>query len=387
MSEESEQQPGEIVIVKIRRHDPELEGAHAGVWKLAYADFVTAMMAFFLLMWLVNITTKEQRDGISAYFNPVAVATSASGTDGLLAGRTTDTKGALDAPDGAGRTPHPVASPPTVSALGATKRPPQGSQEDKGAKTREEAKPLRVAPSSAETTKEAHSGAGDNIANGADIRHFEDPFAVPEDQLKGSEGIGLSEKEVPAGYARDTMAPDLSIIENDAPLADRSRLLANLEQRQTLDTVKEKLLAELTRLMTERGLAENVQLRVDKEGLRIQISDDNKFSMFPVGSSQMTPDARALIETISSIVKDIPNGIMITGHTDARAYRGSQGYTNWELSSDRANAARRALVAGGLNPERIQRVEGHGDRVPLIKEDPMDPRNRRISILVRAEGG
>jgi chemotaxis protein MotB len=121
--------PQEVVIVRVKRHDHELEGVHGGVWKLAYADFVTAMMAFFLLMWLVNATTEEQRDGISAYFNPMAVATGASGTDGLMAGRTADTEGSMTAPNGEGERPHPVSAPPSVSTIGTEKRRPQGAED------------------------------------------------------------------------------------------------------------------------------------------------------------------------------------------------------------------------------------------------------------------
>src|SRR5690554_5569458 len=108
-------QEDEVVIVKVKRKDPEDDGAHAGTWKIAYAEFVTAMMTFFLLMWLVNATTEDQRDRISASFNPVARATSVSGADGLMSGRTADTEGALTAPDGDGERPHPVSAPPTVS--------------------------------------------------------------------------------------------------------------------------------------------------------------------------------------------------------------------------------------------------------------------------------
>lgn len=363
------EEPQEIVIVKVRRHDPELEGGHTGVWKLAYADFVTAMMAFFLLMWLVNATTKEQRDGISNYFNPVSVSTGTSGTDGLLAGRTTDTEGSLDAPDGAGRLGHPMTAPPFISALGTEKLVPQGAQTERGTKPKDEARDLSVSPMAqirSELVRTPEETA---------VRTFDDPFGEPD------EAISLDAyRELAALTPLD--APEKLKEELDEPI-----MHAGPDKGGDLEALKSELLEHLTQLLEENGLTDNVKLNIDKDGLRIQITDDNKFSMFPVGSARLERETAKIIETIAQVVRDIPNGIMITGHTDALPYRTADGYSNWELSSDRANAARRALVESGMESTRILRVEGHGDRSPLIEEDAFDARNRRISILVLANRG
>lgn len=359
-------EPQEVVIVKVRRHDPELEGGHMGVWKLAYADFVTAMMAFFLLMWLVNATTKEQRDGISNYFNPVSVSTGTSGTDGLLAGRTTDTQGSLDAPDGAGRLGHPMTAPPYVSALGTEKRVPQGAQTEQGTKPKDEARDLSVSPMA--QLRSDLTATPEETA----IRTFDDPFGEPND------AIALDAYQELVAHPD---APEKLLSELDTSLHEGTG------PGDELEALRMELLARLTQLLEDNGLSDNVKLNIDKDGLRIQITDDNKFSMFPVGSARLENEAAEIISAITQVIRDIPNGIMITGHTDALPYRTADGYSNWELSADRANAARRALVEGGMEADRILRVEGHGDRTPLIEGDAFDARNRRITILVLASQG
>lgn len=364
---EKSQETQEVVIVKVRRHDPELEGGHTGVWKLAYADFVTAMMAFFLLMWLVNATTKEQRDGISNYFNPVSVSTGTSGTDGLLAGRTTDTQGSLDAPDGAGRLGHPMTAPPYVSALGTEKRMPQGAQMERGTKPKDEARDLSVAPMAQIRTD--LTATPEETA----VRTFDDPFGDPNEAI----ALDTYQELVTHPDAPEKLLSELEV----SPLHERAG------RGEDLEALRMELLARLTQLLEDNGLTDNVRLNIDKDGLRIQITDDNKFSMFPVGSARLENEAAEIVSAITQVIRDIPNGIMITGHTDALPYRTADGYSNWELSADRANAARRALVEGGMAPDRILRVEGHGDRTPLIEEDAFDARNRRITILVLASQG
>jgi chemotaxis protein MotB len=124
-------------------------------------------------------------------------------------------------------------------------------------------------------------------------------------------------------------------------------------------------------------------LEVTPEGLRIQLVDQEKSSMFPLGSSVMQDNARRLMDQVARIVKDLPNKITISGHTDSLPYRGgSGGYSNWELSADRANASRRALVASGVPDNRIALVVGKADTDPLIAENPAAAQNRRISIVV-----
>lgn len=388
------QEHSEVVIVKVKRYDPEEDGAHAGTWKIAYADFVTAMMAFFLLMWLVNATTEEQRDGISAFFNPVALATAVSGSDGLMSGRTADTQGALSAPNGDGERPHPVSSPPTVSTLGPEKNAPQG--QSGGTEVESLDAPYR---SPFDRTAMADSVEGDKRYSGVSTllgsTAFQDPFEKPEAKLTADwarQGT-FSENDLDEASVRvetrdfaetSDLAERLVGGEGEADEAVDSALLNEAEGLRRLELLKETLAQRLERLLAEKDLKTNVVMDVGAEGLRIQITDDNDFAMFPVGRDELSPDARELLTAVGSVLEQIPNGIIVTGHTDGRPYAPNANYGNWELATDRANAARRAMIQAGLDRERIVRIEGYGDRELLVPDDPYNPRNRRISILVFA---
>jgi chemotaxis protein MotB len=107
--------------------------------------------------------------------------------------------------------------------------------------------------------------------------------------------------------------------------------------------------------------------------------------MFPSGSATLDPRSRELLQKVAQVVSDLPNKIEISGHTDATPYLGNANYTNWELSTDRANASRRVLVESGINPTRLETVQGKADTEPFVKENPLDPQNRRISIVLLRE--
>jgi chemotaxis protein MotB len=402
------QESNEVVIVKVKRFDPEEDGAHAGTWKIAYADFVTAMMAFFLLMWLINATSQEQRDGISAYFNPVALATAVSGSDGLMSGRTADTEGAMSAPNGEGERPHPVSSPPTVSTLGPEQNAPQG--QSGGTQVESLDAPYR---SPFDHTAMADSIEGDKRYSGVSTllgsTAFQDPFEKPEAKLtadwarqgtvtendlpnntalaEAPRRIGLETRETIGREDRNNSTAFAEAARQaglDADEAIGPEHLNRVEGQHRMELVKAALAEKLERLLAEKNLQSNVQMDVGAEGLRIQITDDNDFAMFEIGSHDLNQDARELLIAVGSVLEQIPNGIIITGHTDARPYAAETNYGNWELATDRANAARRALVEAGLDRARIRRVEGYGDRALLVPDDPYNPRNRRISILVFA---
>ena len=130
-------------------------------------------------------------------------------------------------------------------------------------------------------------------------------------------------------------------------------------------------------------LADQLLMDMTPEGMRIQIVDQEGGSMFPSGSAQMKPRTRALLGQIAQVINELPNRVAISGHTDATPFQTEGGYTNWELSSDRANAARRALVDSGVPFERIALVTGKADTEPFDASDPFLPTNRRISIVLR----
>ena len=326
--------PAPIIVVH-RPHVEHDEEPH-GAWKLAYADFVTAMMAFFLIMWLLNSTNTEQRKGIADYFNPVAVSQSTSGTDGMLAGRSVDSSGALTTPNAAADEASPVASPPVVASVGADDRQPAG---------RQDAMP--------------HPLGGTVQVDTIDL--LKTMPTMPGDQPPQT------------GEPRSPQKEFEELLDRQAALANKQFALEELEHgiRRQLETSPE--LAQLSA---------SVLIQQVPEGLRIQLTDQAKFSMFRVGSPQMNEQGRQLMRLVSAAIAKVPNGLSITGHTDALGYAPDARYGNWELSSDRANAARRELIQAGVPAHRIRRVEGRADLDHLEAVDPLDPRNRRISITI-----
>jgi chemotaxis protein MotB len=158
-------------------------------------------------------------------------------------------------------------------------------------------------------------------------------------------------------------------------------------ERQRFETIQSEILRRLEASAALRDLAGNLLFEITPEGLRIHIFDRAGTDMFPLGSAVPRPRTTAILEVIAGIIGAVRNGIVVTGHTDSRPFVGAGPYGNWDLSSDRANAARRVLAAGGVAAERFRRIEGRAALEPLIAADPNDPRNRRIAItLLRTAG-
>ncbi|KAA3629236.1 MAG: motility protein MotB [Proteobacteria bacterium] len=260
-----------IIIKKVKKA---AHGHHGGAWKIAYADFVTAMMAFFLLMWLLGSTTQADRQGIAEYFqNPLKVS--------LMGG-----SGAGDA----------------TSII-------QGGGEDLTRSTGQ--------------VKRTQTGTREIVTR------------VSEESTGRLNQLGTALKTL-------------------------------VEESPVLKKFKNQLKIDLT-----------------SEGLRIQIIDEKDRPMFAAGSDRMEPHAREIIAEITPLLNGLPNRISITGHTDSIPYGPNErGYTNWELSADRANAARREMVRNALPDDKVIRVTGLASAVPLVRDDPTSPVNRRITIVV-----
>lgn len=265
---------------------------HGGQWKVAYADFMTAMMALFLIMWLLNAVTEEQMVGIANYFSPSAASTSQSGGGNVLGGMSM-------------MRPGPMRR--SMTATGVT---------------------VSQVPLSTEE--------------------------VPNDQ-------GMAAERPTDGSAQDA--------------------LDSLEQEE-FEKAEAVLRSAIEASPDLREFSENLLIDMTPEGMRIQIVDADGRSMFPLGSSVMYAHTVRLLAQIVQAIADLPNEIAVIGHTDATPYQSGHGYTNWELSSDRANASRRSLVTAGLARERIVRVTGRADHDPLVEDDPFSPQNRRISVLL-----
>ncbi|MBN8509963.1 MAG: flagellar motor protein MotB [Burkholderiales bacterium] len=268
-----------IIVKRIKKGG---HGHHGGAWKIAYADFVTAMMAFFLLMWLLGSTTDGDKKGIADYFqSPLKIALLASGS-------------------GAGDASHVI------------------------------------------------KGGGEDMSRSAGQVKYGD--------------IEAQRKTV-----------NLQALKAEQIRAERARL------EQLKAQVQERI-GDNARLA---GLSSQIKLDMTRDGLRIQIVDEQGRPTFASGSAVVLPHMRELLREIGAVLGEVPNRLTLEGHTDAAAFAGGDaGYSNWELSADRANASRRELHAGGLPDDRVLRVQGLAASLPFEPKDRFAPANRRISIIV-----
>ncbi|WP_306252775.1 flagellar motor protein MotB [Parvularcula sp. IMCC14364] len=251
-------------------------GHHGGAWKVAYADFVTAMMAFFLLMWLLNATTEDQRKGIADYFNPTIPISRISG-------------GGADALSG-----DSIYTEETLARDGT------------GARQKENA-------------------------------------------INESSGAGEKDGKSPA--------------EDQEAVSEKAAQLA-----QAIDESK-------------NNLSEHLQIKMSPDGMVIELVESDKRPLFAVGNAKPSALLQELLGIVSASFDDVQNDIKIVGHTDANSFAANAAYTNWELSTDRANTARRVLLQAGFPQSQITEVSGKADTDPL-SDDPFAPENRRISITI-----
>ncbi len=292
---------------------------HGGAWKVAYADFVTAMMAFFLLMWLMNVTTADQRQGIADYFAPMGISQSFGGSGGVMGGTS------ISSPNGAEIS---SSSPPGVDEYA--------------------------------TATVGKGDTGDESVPGKS----EQSGGKPEED-------GSKEKMVPKTQA-----------EEDAMIAE-----AMHREEERFQKAEESLRQAIQSAPELRDLAQHLIIDRTPEGLRVQIIDQDKFSLFPSGSSIPYEKGRDLLRTVGAVLSRLTNQIAITGHTDSNPFVVGSRRDNWSLSTERANVSRSELQMGGVADNRISRVVGLSDRDPLVRDDPKDARNRRISIVLLREAG
>ncbi len=266
------EKPDKPVIV-VRRVKKNAHGHHGGAWKIAYADFVTAMMAFFLLMWLLSSTSKAKLEGIADYFKT----------------------------------------------------------------------PMKVAMSGGTSVSERSS------------------------VIKG----GGSDPTKKTGEVR-------KVVDLNSAKTELER-----RERQQLEALKKKIEAAIDANPLLRQFKKQLLLDITSEGLRIQIVDEQNRPMFAMASAALQPYTRDILHELGHMLNDVPNRIGLSGHTDSVVYaNGARGYSNWELSAERANASRRELVQGGMQEVKLLRVVGLSSAVPIDKANPDNPINRRISIIV-----
>ena len=304
-------------ITIIRREEIIAAGHHGGAWKVAYADFVTAMMAFFLLMWLLNATTEAQRRGLADYFSPtIANSRGTSGSGRPFGGKS------------------PFEDGPAISDRGTmvtmNGNAPPVDVEDDGSDT--------------PVVRSVHSTAKD--AAGTDTGGHT--------ALRGNAASAMNAADLAAARRAEQAA-----FKNAA---------AAMQQAVASDPAL-------------AAFAHQLSIDLTPQGLRVQIRDADQRPMFDTGSIEPNAQARALLQRLIPILAKLPEAISIAGYTDAAPYSGV-GRTNWDLSSERANATRRLLTEGGLPDGRIRDVGGHADRDLLLPADPLAAANRRVAIIL-----
>lgn len=303
-----------VIIKKIIKKSGEEEAQH-GAWKIAYADFVTAMMAFFLLMWLVSMVSDEGRDGIARYFTPIPNDSNDGGAGGIMGGTSISSPGFLQ----------DASSTLTLSAT--------------------------------------------NSGQNADNRGARSPTYSPNDKTK--------EKKKDEFFSEYNMNPVTK-----EPREDQIDQFILDKENRAFEETQKQLLQAIDELPELKALKDSFIIEQTPEGLRIQIVDQKKISMFPSGGANMFRHTYVLLSAITKVIKKLDNKISISGHTDSELFSNSDFYNNWELSADRANASRRVIIENGFPETRIDYVAAKGANEPLDPKDPKAEKNRRISIVL-----
>ena len=325
-----------IVIKKIEEDGH--HGHHGGAWKVAFADFMTAMMAFFLLMWLLGATDEDQRKGIADYFTPSLSEAGGRG-QGILAGQVLAEDGSLGGVDG-----------------------PEGEQR---VLTFGQENPLAVFDSRIRYEQSDAQSAG----------VIQEGGGLAEDGEETLPKLGAGEEDGDVGPAEgETASPSATAAH---------KAMAEIARQAELEAVQEKIEAALKADPALEGLKDNLTFELTREGLEIQVIDAEGRSMFAIGSAAISSRTEALLGTIADAIAPLEWPIAISGHTDSLQYADGAQYSNWELSADRANATRRVLVKEGVAAARIAKVAAFADTDPVDPARADAPKNRRIGILLQ----
>ncbi|MEO0413259.1 MAG: flagellar motor protein MotB [Pseudomonadota bacterium] len=288
-----------IVIKKVKKVSG--GGHHGGAWKVAYADFTTAMMAFFMLLWLLNVSDEVTLQGLADYFTPTnASMSNSSGAGGILAGTQMESSGASNS----GSATISFESPPKVQ----------------------------------NTTQDNEAESGDSYRQG-----------IAEEKASYDWEAKIVTRE-------DKMFGEV-----------QQALKTAIQDSETLKRHQDQIIVEQT-----------------PEGLRIQLIDKDRRSMFKRGSAELYPFAQKLLTTVGTVIQGLPNRIAVSGHTDSTPAAAGD-YGNWELSADRANAARRVIRSSKVRADRFSEVTGRADTEPLFPDEPLRPENKRVTLLLLRE--
>ncbi|MBX4953786.1 MotB family protein [Rhizobium binae] len=443
MSEGENHHHGRNEIIIVKRHGGgDHDGAHGGAWKIAYADFMTAMMAFFLVMWLVNAANEETKAAVATYFNPIKLADEKPTEKGLKKPvdhaegeekkekskqkeeNPTEGKSAADGDDQTSTSgdqtnyseadffenpysvlaeiAQEVGQQANVSAKGdggaADSGPATGA--DGGEAYRDPFDPdfwtKQVEVTTAGKTlppgkseEQAAESEATQVAKAEDMKPV--PLATDQKPVKDvKETKGTKETKGAAGTkdgkATDGKTSDDKKAETEKDTdhrkdADKSEAETEQQKKQA-DELQKQIAQQIGGVAGK--LAEGLTVTASEGGLLVSISDQNDDSMFNIGSAVPRQEMVLAMERIGTILKERGGAVAIRGHTDGRQYKGTQN-ENWRLSMDRAQSAYYMLVRGGLDEKRISQVSGFADRRLKLPADPFNAANRRIEILVQAD--
>ena len=305
-------------VIIIKKMPDSHAGAHGGAWKIALADMMTAMMAFFLLMWLLGASNADQRKSIADYFKPTSHSLTPvgqlAGSNGVLGGRSI-----ID----------PDAFPYAMRQTGLLER----------------------------LTPKSEGGPNPDTEPG------------PENENEA--------KDPSAGEGKSEGGND-----PDKLTQAQKKEIAEQQDKENFEKLEKDIKEKLSENKKFEQIKDQVSITRDKEGLRIEIIDKADFAMFPSAGVGMQGKAAALISEVAASLADMPNKVAIRGHTDAVPYQNPEGKNNWTLSAERAEVTRQLLQKKGIKEERFTRIEGVADTDPFNPKDKFDPRNRRMSITV-----
>ena len=382
--------------IVIRREEVVEGGHHGGAWKVAYADFVTAMMAFFLLMWLLNATTQEQRIGLADYFSPTnETSRNTSGFGAIFGGRTPNVDGSMASDRGA---MEPIRSmrkpmvdvddddgdaiaqqgavPESGPALRNAAQPRQTPEQEEQDPDRPSPEPLAPSPKVGVSRQPGMGQAADPAAQEAARQEARQEAARQE-----MTGYEMTRRDV-RPEARQNAALD-EAGPSDARLR-ATRAEAERREREAFERAAQQMRDAVRADPSLDAVARQLAIDMTPEGLRIQILDEDKQPMFATGSAALNERARALLAKVAPVLLRLPQAVSISGYTDAAPFRGGER-SNWDLSAERANTTRRLLAEAGLPEARMRGVAGHADRDPLLPADPFAAANRRVAITVLRE--
>ena len=385
MSGSEESKAHELVIIRRRTNDDEAKH-HGGVWKIAYADFMTAMMAFFLVMWLINSTDKKTLTQVATYFNPLRLTDKRPSPKGLEepdGNEGKDSSGEKGAKKSDGETKGKKKADGAQSGeVRSRGQPFQSELQDQ-----EQKHPADVGASPGESPRQAGG------------RAYRDPFdsvhrseIVPSEPSNGKVVRATPPLEAPqaADPGRTTpplTAPSVADVGREAPTEAKTAPPSQQPSKEGNDRADAaQLEAAIKQAVSDSlpGIVPNIDVVATPDGVLISLTDDYEFGMFAIASAEPRPAMIVVMDKVAKILLARSEPLVIRGHTDRRPYR-TATYDNWRLSAARAHMAYVMLARSGVDEKRFERIEGHADRSLRVAQDPEAAQNRRIEILLRKQ--